>query len=40
MNNLERKMLETLKDLKANHHVIGIKAGLRPKALVWKKPCD
>lgn len=26
MNNLERKMLETLKDLKANHHVIGIKA--------------
>ena len=26
MNNLEKKMLETLKDLKANHHVIGIKA--------------
>lgn len=26
MNNLERKMLETLQDLKANHHVIGVKA--------------
>ncbi|MBR4592817.1 MAG: aldolase [Elusimicrobiaceae bacterium] len=26
MNHLEQKMLETLKDLKANHHVIGIKA--------------
>lgn len=26
MNQLERNMLETLKDLKANHHVIGIKA--------------
>ncbi len=26
MNHLERKMLETLRDLKANHHVIGIKA--------------
>ena len=26
MNTLERKMLETLQDLKANHHVIGVKA--------------
>ncbi len=26
MNNLELKMLEALKDLKANHHVVGIKA--------------
>lgn len=26
MNLLERKMLDTLKDLKENHHVIGIKA--------------
>ncbi len=26
MNTLEQKMLETLQDLKANHHVIGIKA--------------
>ena len=26
MNQLERKMLDTLKDLKENHHVIGIKA--------------
>lgn len=26
MNHLEQKMMETLKDLKANHHVIGIKA--------------
>ena len=26
MNHLERKMLETLQDLKANHHVIGVKA--------------
>ncbi len=26
MTNLERKMLEVLKDLKENHHVIGIKA--------------
>lgn len=26
MNNLERRMVETLKDLKANHHVVGIKA--------------
>ncbi len=26
MNSLEQKMLETLQDLKANHHVIGVKA--------------
>lgn len=26
MNTLEKKMVETLKDLKENHHVIGIKA--------------
>ena len=26
MNLLERKMLDALKDLKENHHVIGIKA--------------
>ena len=26
MNTLERKMVETLKDLKENHHVIGVKA--------------
>lgn len=26
MNTLEIKMLETLKDLKANHHVLGVKA--------------
>jgi hypothetical protein len=26
MNNLERKMVEVLQDLKANHNVVGIKA--------------
>ena len=26
MNKLEKQMVETLKDLKSNHHVIGIKA--------------
>ena len=26
MNNLEHKMVEVLKDLKENHHVVGIKA--------------
>lgn len=26
MNNLERKMVDVLKDLKENHHVVGIKA--------------
>src|SRR3989339_1206556 len=26
MNLLERKMVETLKDLRENHHVVGIKA--------------
>ena len=26
MNKLEKQMVETLKDLKTNHHVMGIKA--------------
>ncbi len=51
MNLLERKMLDTLKDLKENHHVIGIKAefeaegtrmeeALRLKEVVTKADLD
>ncbi len=51
MNNLEKQMLETLKDLKENHHVIGIKAefeaegtrleeALRLKEVVTKADLD
>ena len=31
MNNLEKKMLDTLIDLRENHHVVGVKASLRQK---------
>ena len=39
MNELERKMVEQLQDLRENHHVIGVKAEFEAEGRASRRPC-